>query len=125
MLFQMMFAIITIALVSGAIADRIKFSAWMVFSILWVTFMYYPVADWIWCPEGFLFKKGALDFADGTVVHIISGVSALVACMMLGKRKGHGEENMLPHNMTYVLLGTGLLWFGWFGFNAGSALSSG
>jgi len=119
-----MFAIITVALISGAIADRIKFSAWIVFSILWSLFVYSPVCHWVWSPEGFLFKRGALDFAGGTVVHILSGVSALVACIMLGKRKGHGDENMLPHNMTYVLLGTGLLWFGWFGFNAGSALSA-
>lgn len=124
MLFQMMFAIITVALISGAIADRIKFSAWVVFAILWSTFIYSPVCHWVWSPEGFLFKKGALDFAGGTVVHIISGVSALTASLYLGRRKGHGEENMLPHNMTYVLLGTGLLWFGWFGFNAGSALGA-
>ncbi len=124
MLFQMMFAIITVALISGAIADRIKFSAWVVFAILWSTFVYSPVCHWVWSPEGFLFKMGALDFAGGTVVHIISGVSALTAALYLGGRKGHGQENMLPHNMTYVLLGTGLLWFGWFGFNAGSALGA-
>jgi Amt family ammonium transporter len=124
MAFQMMFAIITVALISGAIADRIKFSAFVVFALLWSTFVYDPVCRWVWNPEGFLFRAGALDFAGGTVVHIISGVSGLTACLLLGKRKGHGEENMLPHNMTYVLLGTGLLWFGWFGFNAGSSLAA-
>ncbi|MES2202387.1 MAG: ammonium transporter [candidate division FCPU426 bacterium] len=124
MAFQMMFAIITVALISGSVADRFKFSAWVAFAILWSTLVYNPVAHWVWSPNGFLLAKGALDFAGGTVVHIISGVSALTACLILGPRKGHGKENMLPHNMTYVLLGTGLLWFGWFGFNAGSALGA-
>jgi Amt family ammonium transporter len=124
MAFQMMFAIITVALISGAVADRIKFSAFVIFALLWTSFVYDPVCRWVWNPEGFLFKAGALDFAGGTVVHIISGVSGLTACLLLGKRKGHGQENMLPHNMTYVLLGTGLLWFGWFGFNAGSSLAA-
>lgn len=124
MAFQMMFAIITVALISGAVADRMKFSAYCVFALLWATLVYDPICHMVWSPEGYFFKKGALDFAGGTVVHIISGVSALTACLYLGARKGHGEENMLPHNMTYVLLGTGLLWFGWFGFNAGSALSA-
>jgi Amt family ammonium transporter len=124
MAFQMMFAIITVALISGAVADRLKFSAWVAFAVLWSSLVYNPVAHWVWSPNGFLLLKGALDFAGGTVVHIISGVSALTACLILGKRKGHGDENMLPHNMTYVLLGTGLLWFGWFGFNAGSALGA-
>ena len=124
MAYQMMFAVITVALISGAVADRIRFSAFVIFALLWTTLVYDPVCRWVWNPEGFLFRKGALDFAGGTVVHIISGVSGLTACLMLGKRKGHGQENMLPHNMTYVLLGTGLLWFGWFGFNAGSALAA-
>ena len=124
MAYQMMFAVITVALISGAVADRIKFSSFVIFALLWTTFVYDPVCRWVWNPEGFLFKKGALDFAGGTVVHIISGVSGLTACLLLGKRKGHGSENMLPHNMTYVLLGTGLLWFGWFGFNGGSALAA-
>jgi len=124
MAFQMMFAIITVALISGSLADRLKFSAWVAFAVLWATLVYNPVAHWVWSPNGFLLKMGALDFAGGTVVHIISGVSALTACLILGVRKGHSSENMLPHNMTYVLLGTGLLWFGWFGFNAGSALGA-
>ena len=124
MAFQMMFAIITVALISGSLADRLKFSAWVAFAVLWAGLVYSPVAHWVWSPNGFLLKKGVLDFAGGTVVHIISGVSALTACLILGARKGHSSENMLPHNMTYVLLGTGLLWFGWFGFNAGSALGA-
>ena len=124
MSFQMKFAIITVALISGAVAERMKFSAFLLFAILWSTFIYDPVCRWVWGPEGFLKLEGALDFAGGTVVHIISGVSALVAAIMLGKRRGLGDDYMLPHNMTMVLLGTGLLWFGWFGFNAGSALAA-
>jgi Amt family ammonium transporter len=124
MAFQMKFAIITVALISGALADRVKFSAFLLFAVLWSLFIYSPVCRWVWGPGGFLKLKGALDFAGGTVVHILSGFSALTACILLGKRKGQGEENMLPHNTTMVMLGAGLLWFGWFGFNAGSALQA-
>jgi Amt family ammonium transporter len=124
MAFQMKFAIITVALISGALAERVRFRSFILFAVLWCTFVYCPVCRWVWGPGGFIRNWGALDFAGGTVVHIISGVSALTACILLGKRRGLGEESMLPHNMTYVLLGTGLLWFGWFGFNAGSALAA-
>lgn len=124
MMFQATFAIITMALISGAIADRFKFSAYVLFALLWTTLVYDPICHMVWSPKGYFFEKGALDFAGGTVVHIISGVSALTLAFLVGKRKGHSDENMLPHNMTYVLLGTGLLWFGWFGFNAGSALGA-
>ena len=122
--FQGMFAIITVAIISGAVAERIKFSAFVAFALLWTTLVYDPVCRWVWGPDGFLGADGALDFAGGTVVHIISGVSGLVAASMLGARKGIESEDMLPHNMTMVLLGTGLLWFGWFAFNAGSALAA-
>ena len=124
MVFQGMFAVITVALISGAVAERIKFSAFVAFALLWTTLVYDPVCRWVWGPGGFLGGDGAMDFAGGTVVHIISGVSGLVACIVLGARKGLQDEDMLPHNMTMVLLGTGLLWFGWFGFNAGSALAA-
>jgi Amt family ammonium transporter len=124
MAFQMMFAIITVALISGAIAERVKFSAFLAFAVLWSLFVYSPVCRWVWGPHGFLKDMGALDFAGGTVVHILSGFSALTAAILLGKRKGLGEQNMLPHNTTMVMTGAGLLWFGWFGFNAGSALQA-
>ncbi|MDB6034481.1 MAG: ammonium transporter [Verrucomicrobiales bacterium] len=130
MLFQMMFAIITPALISGAVAERIRFSAYVVFTILWVTIVYFPLAHMVW-GNGGLFnwalggKIPVLDFAGGTVVHISSGVSALVCAMVLGKRLGYPHEPMPPHNVILSLIGTGLLWVGWFGFNAGSALSSG
>ncbi len=124
MIYQMMFAVITPALITGAFAERMKFSSFLVFSLLWTTFIYLPVAHWIWGQGGWLRERGALDFAGGMVVHLSAGVSALVAAVMLGKRRGLGSEEMLPHNMTMVLLGTGLLWFGWFGFNAGSALGA-
>jgi Amt family ammonium transporter len=124
MAFQMKFAIITVALISGALADRVKFSAFLLFAVLWSLLIYSPVCRSVWGPGGFLKMRGALDFAGGTVVHILSGFSALTACVLLGKRKGQGEENMLPHNTTMVMLGAGLLWFGWFGFNAGSALQA-
>ncbi|MBA3643858.1 MAG: ammonium transporter [Chloroflexia bacterium] len=124
MVFQMMFAIITPALITGAFAERKRFKAFVVFTLLWATFVYAPVAHWVWAIDGWLRSYGALDFAGGTVVHITSGVSALVAARMLGRRIGFGKEPLEPHNLTYTVLGAGLLWFGWFGFNAGSALSA-
>ncbi|MFM9108507.1 MAG: ammonium transporter [Chloroflexota bacterium] len=122
--YQMMFAIITPALITGAFAERKRFKAMVVFSLLWSTLVYAPVAHWVWSPDGWLFKLGALDFAGGTVVHLTSGISALVAAMVLGQRIGFGKEALEPHNLTYTVLGAGLLWFGWFGFNAGSALGA-
>lgn len=118
--FQMTFAAITVALVSGAYIERMKFSAWLAFCILWFTFVYIPVAHWVW-GGGFCMKLGALDFAGGTVVHINAGIAALVGALYLGRRK---DMALKPHNLTLVVLGTGLLWFGWFGFNAGSALAA-
>jgi Amt family ammonium transporter len=125
MMFQMMFAIITPALISGAFAERFKFSTYLVFVLLWSTFVYAPLAHWMWGVGGWLRSLGALDFAGGLVVHISSGVSALAAAIIIGKRQGHGHEHMPPHNLTMTLLGATLLWFGWFGFNGGSALASG
>lgn len=124
MIFQCMFAVITPALISGAFAERMKFSAFVVFMLLWCTFVYAPVAHWVWGPDGWLLKMGALDFAGGTVVHINAGVAGLACALVLGKRKGYGTAPMIPHNLTLTLLGAGLLWFGWFGFNAGSALKA-
>lgn len=124
-MFQGMFAIITVALISGAIAERMKFSTYCVFILLWSTLVYDPLAHWVWGDGGWLLEMGALDFAGGTVVHLSSGISALVLALFLGKRKGYPHERMPPHNLPMTLLGAGLLWFGWFGFNAGSALSSG
>jgi Amt family ammonium transporter len=124
MIFQMMFAVITPALITGAFAERKRFKAFVVFTLLWATFVYDPVAHWVW-GGGWLGKLGALDFAGGTVVHITSGVSALVAALVLGRRKGYGAEPMDPHDATMTVLGASLLWFGWFGFNAGSALAAG
>jgi Amt family ammonium transporter len=124
MVYQGMFAVITPALISGAYAERMKFSAYLAFSLLWATFVYDPVAHWVWNPEGWIFRLGALDFAGGLVVHVISGVAALCCVLVMGRRKGLGEEEMHPHNLTMTALGTALLWFGWFGFNAGSALSA-
>jgi Amt family ammonium transporter len=121
-MFQCMFAMITVALVSGALAERIKFSAYCLFVLLWTTLVYDPLAHWVWMVDGWLFKKGALDFAGGTVVHLSSGISALAMLFFLGKRHGFPNERMAPHNLTLTLLGVGLLWFGWFGFNAGSAI---
>ncbi|MCS7150119.1 MAG: ammonium transporter, partial [Caldimicrobium sp.] len=118
--FQLTFAAITVALISGSFIERIKFSAWIVFAILWFTLVYVPVAHWVW-GGGFLAKLGALDFAGGTVVHINAGIAGLVGALFLGKRK---EPYLKPHNLTLVALGTGLLWFGWIGFNAGSAVAS-
>ena len=122
-MFQGMFAIITVALISGALAERIKFSAYCVFVLLWTTIVYDPLAHWVWMVDGWLFKKGALDFAGGTVVHLSSGVSALAVLLFLGKRHGFPHERMAPHSLPLTLLGTGLLWFGWYGFNAGSAIA--
>jgi Amt family ammonium transporter len=125
MMFQLMFAIITPALISGAIAERMKFGAYMVFIAVWSLVCYSPMAHMVWGEGGFLFKKGALDFAGGTVVHILSGISALVLALMLRARKIDRSEDTRPHNLPMTLIGTGLLWFGWFGFNAGSAGASG
>lgn len=124
-MFQGMFAMITPALISGAIAERMKFSSYCIFILLWGTLVYVPIAHWVWGPGGWLLKDGALDFAGGTVVHFSSGITALVLAIVLGKRKGWPQERMSPHNLPMTLLGAGLLWFGWFGFNAGSALSAG
>lgn len=122
-LYQMMFAIITPALIAGAFAERIKFLVFLVFTLLWATFIYDPLAHWVWGAGGWLANFGALDFAGGTVVHISSGVSGLVAAIIIGKRKGHGKAAMMPHNIPFVLIGAALLWIGWFGFNGGSALA--
>ncbi len=124
MLFQMMFAVITPALIIGAFAERMKFSAFLVFSILWATIVYDPMAHWVWGVGGILRNLGALDFAGGTVVHINAGAAALAAALVLGKRKGYPDTSP-PHNLPFAILGAALLWFGWFGFNAGSALSAG
>ena len=124
MLFQMMFAIITPALITGAFAERKKFSAFLLFTVLWATLVYDPLAHWVWGDGGWLKKLGALDFAGGTVVHISSGVSALVCAVMIGKRRGFGHQPMQPHNLPITVMGAALLWFGWFGFNAGSALEA-
>ena len=126
MIFQAMFAIITVALITGGAVERIKFSALLVFATLWVTFVYSPVAHWVWGDGGWLANLGALDFAGGTVVHINAGFSALALAMLLGHRRGFREkESMEAHNIPMVVLGAALLWFGWFGFNAGSALTAG
>jgi Amt family ammonium transporter len=124
MLFQMMFAVITPALITGAFAERKKFSAFLLFTILWAIFVYDPLAHWVWGDGGWLKARGALDFAGGTVVHISSGVSALVCAIVLGRRRGYGHQPMQPHNLPMTVMGAGLLWFGWFGFNAGSALEA-
>ncbi len=124
MAYQMMFAVITPALISGAFAERKRFKAFAIFSLAWATFVYAPVAHWVWADGGWLRSLGALDFAGGTVVHITSGISALVAAQVLGRRMADPEERMEPHNVTMTVLGAGLLWFGWFGFNAGSALGA-
>jgi Amt family ammonium transporter len=125
MIFQAMFAIITVALFTGAIVERVKFSALLVFATLWLTVVYVPVAHWVWGSGGWLAGLGVLDFAGGTVVHINAGVSALALVLLLGKRRGFPQDAMEPNNIPLVALGAGLLWFGWFGFNAGSALTSG
>ncbi|MHB1127827.1 MAG: ammonium transporter [Bacillota bacterium] len=123
-MFQMMFAIITPALISGSFAERIKFPAYLAFVLLWATFVYDPLAHWVWGVDGWIRNLGALDFAGGTVVHISAGVSGLVVALVLGKRQGYGKVPMLPHHLPMTVLGAGLLWFGWFGFNAGSALAA-
>ncbi len=123
-MFQLMFAIITPALITGAFAERMKFSAYLIFTALWMTFVYLPVCHWVW-GGGWLMSLGALDFAGGTVIHINSGAAALVCALVIGKRKGFGKESFHPHNVPMTVLGAGVLWFGWFGFNAGSALSAG
>ena len=122
--FQMTFAAITVALVLGSVVERIKFSAVMVFALVWLTIVYFPIAHMVWAAGGLFFDMGALDFAGGTVVHINAGVSALVACLILGKRIGYQKDVMAPHSLTLTYVGTGLLWVGWFGFNAGSALEA-
>ena len=122
--FQMTFAIITGALITGAVADRMKFSALMVFVGLWTLLVYSPIAHWVWHPNGWIFELGALDFAGGTVVHINAGVAGLVAAIVLGKRIGYGSENLSPYNLGFAVIGAALLWVGWFGFNAGSAFGS-
>jgi Amt family ammonium transporter len=124
MLFQMMFAIITPALITGTFAERKKFAGFLLFTLLWATLVYDPLAHWVWGDGGWLKKLGALDFAGGTVVHISSGVSALVCALMIGKRRGYGQQPMQPHNLPMTVMGAALLWVGWFGFNAGSALEA-
>ncbi|HVL63847.1 MAG TPA: ammonium transporter [Actinomycetota bacterium] len=123
-LFQMMFAVITPALITGAFAERMKFSAYALFTAVWLLLVYAPVAHWVWAPGGWIREMGALDFAGGTVVHINAGVAALAAAVIIGRRRGFGKQAVVPHNLTMTLLGTGILWFGWFGFNAGSALGA-
>jgi Amt family ammonium transporter len=125
MIFQMMFAVITPALIAGAFAERMKFTGFLLFTLLWATFVYDPLAHWVWAIGGWLRNMGALDFAGGTVVHISSGIAGLACALYLGKRKGYGTEAMPPHSLPLTVLGAALLWFGWFGFNAGSALSAG
>jgi Amt family ammonium transporter len=122
--FQLMFAVITPALITGSTADRWKFGHFVPFVAIWSVVVYAPVAHWVFSPEGWLFQKGALDFAGGTVVHINAGAAGLAMALLLGKRRGFGKEQMRPHNVPFILLGAGLLWFGWFGFNAGSALGA-
>lgn len=125
MLFQMMFAVITPALITGAYAERVKFSSFILFTLLWATLIYDPLAHWVWGVGGWLRNLGALDFAGGTVVHISAGMAGLACAIMFRKRLGHGKEPMSPHNLPMTLTGASLLWFGWFGFNAGSALGAG
>jgi Amt family ammonium transporter len=124
MIFQAMFAVITPALIIGAFAERMKFSAFLVFSILWATFVYDPVCHWVWGSGGWLKRLGALDFAGGAVVHINAGIAALVTTLVIGRRRNLAANMPAPHNLPFVVLGTALLWFGWFGFNAGSALAA-
>lgn len=124
MVFQMTFAIITVAIMAGAFAERMKFSAFLLFAGLWVIFVYSPICHWVWHAKGWLFAAGALDFAGGTVVHINSGIAGLVAAYMIGRRVGYGKEPMAPHNLTMTVVGAGMLWVGWFGFNAGSWLAA-
>jgi Amt family ammonium transporter len=125
MIYQCMFAVITPALITGAFAERMRFGPFVLFSVLWATIVYNPLAHWIWGKGGWLNNMGAIDFAGGVAVHVSSGVAALAAAILLGKREGYGTQNLQPHNLPMTLLGAGILWFGWFGFNAGSALSIG
>ena len=125
LMFQLTFAIITPALIAGAFADRMKFSALCVFTVLWSLLVYSPIAHWVWAPTGWIFALGAADFAGGTVVHINAGVAGLVCALVLGKRLGYGQDNMAPANLSLAVIGAALLWVGWFGFNAGSALTAG
>jgi Amt family ammonium transporter len=125
LIFQMTFAIITPALVAGAFADRMKFSAVALFLVLWSLLVYSPIAHWVWHPNGWIFELGALDFAGGTVVHINAGIAGLVCAIFVGKRLGYGTDNMSPYNLAFAVIGAGMLWVGWFGFNAGSALGAG
>jgi ammonium transporter, Amt family len=122
--FQVMFAVITVALICGAVVERLKFPVYLAFCVLWATLVYDPLAHWVWGEGGWLRTLGALDFAGGTVVHVSAGVSALVAALMLGRRRDFGKAVIVPHNVPFSLIGAGLLWFGWFGFNAGSALAA-
>jgi Amt family ammonium transporter len=124
MIFQCMFAVITPALITGAFAERMRFISFLLFTLLWATFVYNPLAHWVWGSGGWMSKFGALDFAGGTVVHISSGVSALAAALVVGKRLGFGSTAYIPHNLPMTITGAALLWFGWFGFNAGSALAA-
>ena len=124
MLFQAMFAVITPALITGAFAERMRFKAFLIFGALWSLVIYVPICHWVWAPGGWLQQLGAMDFAGGIVVHISSGIAALCCAIVLGRRKGYGHDEFTPHNLTMTLVGTGLLWFGWFGFNAGSALAA-
>jgi Amt family ammonium transporter len=124
MIYQCMFAIITPALITGAFAERMRFGPFLVFSLLWTILVYNPVCHWIWGVDGWLGSKGVLDFAGGLVVHLTSGAAALAAVFIIGPRKGYGKDSFMPHNLPMTLLGTGLLWFGWFGFNGGSALAA-
>ena len=124
MMFQMTFAIITPALIAGAFADRMKFSAMCIFMILWSLLVYSPVAHWVWAPTGWVSQLGVLDFAGGTVVHINAGIAGLMCALVLGKRVGYGSDNMAPYNVGYAVIGASLLWVGWFGFNAGSAVGA-
>src|SRR5689334_518643 len=123
--FQMMFAVITPALIAGAFAERMRFSAYVAFTLLWTTLVYDPVAHWVWADGGWMATLGVLDFAGGTVVHWTAGLSALICALFIGKRVGHGRDKFIPHDLPMTITGAGLLWFGWFGFNAGSALSAG
>ncbi len=122
--FQAMFACLTVGLIAGAIADRTKYAAWMIFAGVWASIVYFPVAHWVWASGGWIFEMGVIDFAGGTAVHINAGAAALALAIIIGKRKGWPKTPMRPHNLTLVMLGAGLLWFGWFGFNAGSALAA-
>lgn len=122
--FQAMFACLTVGLIAGAIPDRMKFGAWIIFGAIWAVIVYFPVAHWVWAPGGWIFELGVIDFAGGTAVHINAGAAALALALIVGRRVGWPKTPMRPHNLTLVMLGAGLLWFGWFGFNAGSALAA-